>query len=176
MMLNVICNAQFEKFFWARPLPETTMLVIFIAVVVVSIYLYRRPWGLKPWLRTLLGFARLAVLALLVAMLFEPTAVMRETHTEQRGLPVLIDVSESMSIKDQRKRQEDLAEAALALNLLPEDADQENVALQLDTKQRSIIASSTRLDLAKSMLSNSAAKVFDSIADEVDVSYHTFIH
>jgi len=174
MMLNLICNAQFEKFFWARPLPEMTMLVIFIAVIVVSIYLYRRPWGLKPWLRTLLGFARLAVLALLVAMLFEPTAVMRETHTEQRGLPVLIDVSESMSIKDQRKRSEDLAEAAVALNLLPEDADQENVAMQLNTKQRSVIASSTRLDLAKSMLSKSASPVLESIANEVDVSYHTF--
>ena len=173
-MLNLICNAQFEKFFWARPLPETTMIIIFIAVVVVSIYLYRRPWGLKPWLRTLLGVARLAVLALLVAMLFEPTAVMRETHTEQRGLPVLIDVSESMSIKDQRKRSEDLAEAAVALNLLPEDVNQESIAMQLDTKQRSVIASSSRLDLAKSMLSKSASPVFDSIANEVDVSYHTF--
>ena len=80
--------------------------------------------------------------------LLEPTAVLRETHTRQRGLPVLIDISESMSMKDQRKRTEDLVEAAAALDLLPRsDATKPDLAaLNLDVKQRQAIASASRLD------------------------------
>ena len=33
----------------------------------------------------------------------KPTAVVTESHVQARRLPVLIDISESMSIKDQRK-------------------------------------------------------------------------
>ena len=40
-------------------------LRIFAGVVVLSVYLYRRPWGLSPWLRASLGIARLIVLALI---------------------------------------------------------------------------------------------------------------
>ncbi|MBT3202522.1 MAG: hypothetical protein HN350_21695, partial [Phycisphaerales bacterium] len=169
----ILASAQIERLFWARPLPTMAMFAVFAAVIALSIYLYRRPWGLKPWQRILLGVARLIVLALIVAFLFEPMAVVRETYTQQRGLPVLIDVSESMSVRDPRKGPEDLAEAAAALDLLDADASGD-VVLNLDVKQRHAIAAASRPDLATSLLSQSGRSVFESIGGGVDVSYHAF--
>ena len=172
----ILAIAQIERVFWARPLSTPAMIAVFIGVVMLSVYLYRRSWGLKPGLRVLLGVARLVVLALVVASLFEPMAVFRETHTQQRMLPVLIDVSQSMSIKDPRKLPEELTDAAVALNLLSPAADTgaADAMLNLDTKQRQAIAFSTRLDLALSLVTKSARPVLESIGQGVDVSYHAF--
>ena len=165
-----------EQLFWARPLPTAVMVAIFIGVLVLSVYLYRRSWGLQLWLRVVLGVVRFAVLALVVATLLEPTAVIRETYTQQRGLPVLVDVSQSMAMKDQRKRSEDLVEAAAALELIPPAAEveSEQAILNLDAKQRQAIASATRLDLATSLLSRSARPTLESLGEHLDVSYHAF--
>ncbi|MEO0474470.1 MAG: hypothetical protein AAF085_00680 [Planctomycetota bacterium] len=164
--------AQIEQLFWARPLATPLMVAVFLGILVWSVFLYRRSWGLTPWLRYTLGVARLVVLLLIVAALFEPMAVVRETLTQQRSLPVLVDVSESMSIKDPRKRNEDLAEAARALNLI--DSTDQDVGLNLDTKQRQAIASASRLDLATSLLSQQANQAMASIGQGIDVSYHSF--
>ena len=173
-MTPILANRlQIEQVFFARPLPTPWMVLVFIAVMVWSIYLYRRSWGLQPWLRYTLGIARLVVLTLIVVALFEPMAVFRETETQQRGLPVLLDVSESMSIKDPRKRPEDLADAATALNLLVPAAG-EDVTLNLDTKQRQSIASASRLNLATQLLAQNGRPVLESVAAGTDVSYHSF--
>ncbi len=167
--------AEIEQFFWARPLPTAAMFALFAIVVALSFYLYRRSWGLKPWLRYSLGLARLIVLVLIVAALFEPMAVIRETDTRQRGLPILIDVSQSMSIKDPRKRPEDLAEAVAALNLLASPKEPlEDVTINLDANQRQTIASASRFDLATSLLSQTARPVLESLGEEIDISYLTF--
>ncbi len=172
-MIGLIADStRIERIFWARPLPTAAMVAVFVGVIVLSVYLYRRTWGLKPWLRFLLGASRLVVLALVVAALFEPMAVFRESYTQQRGLPVLVDVSESMSIKDPRRRPEDLAEAAAALNLLT--SEDQDVALNLDANQRQAIASASRLDLVTSLLSLSARPIFESLGEGLDVSYHAF--
>ncbi len=172
----IVGSTQLERIFWAKPLPTAAMVAAFIGVVALSVYLYRRSWGLSPWLRISLGCARLVVLALVVAALFEPMAVIHETHTQQKRLPVLLDISESMSIKDPRKRPEDLAEAAAALSLLPptEGAEAEVASLNLDAKQRQAIATASRLDLAATLLSQSARPVLESLGEKTDVSYHTF--
>ena len=172
----ILINAQIEQVFWARPLPTAAMTAIFAGVLVLSVYLYRRAWGLSPWLRVGLGVARLIVLALIVAALFEPMAVVSESYEQQRGLPVLVDVSESMSVMDPRKKPEDLAEAAAALGLLAsaEDVDPADAILTLDTKQRQAIASASRLDLITSLLTNAAQPTFESVGEEIDVSFHAF--
>ena len=172
-MNALIANStQIERLFFARPLPTFLMIAVFAAVVLLSLYLYRRSFGLSPWLRALLGVARLIVLLLVVAALFEPMAVIRETDTRQRGLPVLIDVSQSMSVKDPRKRSEDLAEAAAALNLTSDTG--QDAALMLDANQRQAIASATRLNLATGLLTQSARPAFQSLGANADVSYHAF--
>ena len=167
---------QIEQVFWARPLSTATLVAILAAIVLLSIYLYRRPWGMPFWLRAFLATSRLLVLVLVVATLLEPTAVVIESHTQVRSLPVLLDVSESMSMKDQRKRSEDIASAAVALGMvsLEDDTEADRTVMQLDTKQRQAIASSSRLDLGKSVLTQSGRQIFESLGESLDVSYHAF--
>lgn len=168
--------AQIEQVFWARPLSVGTLVAIFAAIVVLSLYLYRRSWGLSLWLRGILVVSRVLVLALLVATLMEPTAVRTEEHTRERSLPVLLDVSESMSMKDQRKLPEEIVEAAAALGMTPLDegikADQ--AVMELDAGQRQKITASSRLDLAKAVLVDSALPIFESLGEKLDLSYHSF--
>jgi hypothetical protein len=165
----------FDGFFWARPLSTPLMIGVFAAVVLLSVFLYRRAWGLPPWLRVLLGAARLIALALVVASLFEPTGVVSETHTQARTLPVLIDVSESMSMKDQRKSAEDIADAADALGMLEDEKPEPaQVAMLLDAGQRQAILSATRLDLARGILTGPARPVFEGLGESLDISYHGF--
>lgn len=170
-----------ESIFWARPLPTPLMIGVFAAVILVSMFLYRRAWGLPLWLRIGLGVARLVALALVVASLFEPTAVVTENHTQQKSLPVLIDVSESMSMKDQRKTSADIAEAATALGLLREDVEKageplaaDETVMRLDADDRQAIQSASRLDLARGILRHAAAPVFKELGESLDVSYSTF--
>jgi hypothetical protein len=168
--------SQIEQVFWARPLSTGTLVAIFAAIVLLSIYLYRRPWGLPMWLRASLAIARVLILALIVATLLEPTAVITETQTRIRSLPVLLDVSESMSMKDQRKRSEDLVDAAASLGMisLEEEAEADRAVMGLDAKQRQTITSASRLDLGAAILSQSGRPVFESLGKSLDLSYHAF--
>jgi len=171
-MMPMVTLAEIEQLFWARPLATPWMVAAFVAVVVWSVLLYRRSFGLRTWLRCTLLAARLVVLLLIVAALFEPMMVVRETMTTQRGLPVLVDVSESMSIQDPRKSNADLMEAAAALDLI--DAAEGDTSLTLDNSQRRAIAVATRLDLATGLLARRGRPAMESVGQNLDVSYHAF--
>lgn len=168
--------AQVDEIIWARPLSTTALIAIFAGIVVLSIFLYRKGWGLPLWLRVFLAVSRILVLALIVATLLEPTAVRTELQTRVRSLPVLLDISESMSMKDQRKRPGDIVEAAAALGMvsLEDEGEAERLVTGLDTKQRQAIASSSRLDLGQAALTNSGKAIFDSLGESMDLSYHLF--
>ena len=111
-------EGKFEEFFWARPATMEVMVGAFVAVLLLTAFLYCRRQGLPGRVRLALALFRLVALAVLVAAIFEPMATVTHSHTESRRLPVLIDISESMSVKDQRKRSEDVGEAAAALGIL----------------------------------------------------------
>jgi hypothetical protein len=168
--------AQVDEIIWARPLSTAALIAIFAGIVVLSIFLYRKGWGLPLWLRVFLAVSRILVLALIVATLLEPTAVRTESQTRVRSLPVLLDISESMSMKDQRKRPGDIVEAAAALGMvsLEDEGEAERLVTGLDTKQRQAIASSSRLDLGQATLTNSGKAIFDSLGESMDLSYHLF--
>ena len=170
-------SGKIEELFWARPVSNGIMIAAFAAVVLLTIFLYWRRQGLPTWVRITLAATRLVVLGLIVAFLFEPTATVTQTHTEKRRLPVLIDVSESMSVKDQRKRSEDLGDAAAALGILPLSSTPEEAnrtAMALSDKQRGAVAGASRLDLATNLLSNSAKPMLQSLGGDLDISYHAF--
>ena len=172
----LIQDGQIEQVFWARQVPSPFVLAAFVAVVLLTVFLYRRGQGLPPHIRLVLAFSRLVALGLIVAIVLEPTVAVTRTDTVKRRLPVLIDVSGSMSVTDQRKRSEDIVEAASALGMLPssETTDVNQAAMALDAKQRQTIAAASRLDLARSLLSQSARPALESIEDDLDVSYYAF--
>jgi hypothetical protein len=170
-------GGKIEELFWARPASNGIMIAAFAAVILLTIFLYWRRQGLPAWVRIALAATRLVVLGLIVALLFEPTATVTQTHTEKRRLPVLIDVSESMSVKDQRKRSEDVGDAAAALGILPLSSTPEEAnrtAMALSDKQRGAVAGASRLDLATNLLSNSAKPMLQSLGGDLDISYHAF--
>jgi hypothetical protein len=170
-------DGQIERLFWARPASTEIMIAAFVAVLLLTIFLYRRRQGLPTWVRIVLAVSRLVVLGLIVSVIFEPTATVTQTHTGKRRLPILIDVSESMSVKDQRKRSEDVGEAAAALGILPLSSTPEAAnqsAMALGGKQRQAVADASRLDLATSLLSQAARPMFESIGEDLDVSYYAF--
>ena len=123
---------------WGRPAPLVLVVAALAAAVVLTLFLYRRQSGLPGSIRAGLAVARLIVLLLLVAVLFEPMAAIQRTQQVKRRLAVLVDVSESMSIKDQRKRPADVIEAAVALGMLPaaETGDMQKASMALGAKQR----------------------------------------
>ncbi len=161
---------------WGRPASAGVIIAALVGVVILASFLYRRSRGLPGRIHFGLLVARLVVLCLVVLALFEPTAVIERTREAKRRLAVLIDVSENMSIKDQRKRPEDVVEAAVVLGVLPESAakDANRAAIMLGTKQREAIAAASRVDLAASMLSQSARPVFESLGRDLDIGYYVF--
>jgi len=169
-------NIRIEQLTWGRPVSLGVLLAALAAVVILAVFLYRRSRGLPKRIQIGLLAARLVLLGLIVVLLFEPTAVVERSRAVKRRLPVLIDVSESMSIKDQRKRPADVVEAAVALGLLPLSAagDVERASLGLGSKPREAIAAASRIDLAGSMLSKSARPVFESLNENLDVGYYVF--
>ncbi|MDE0596789.1 MAG: hypothetical protein OSB65_16240 [Roseibacillus sp.] len=177
MIAWILNDGQIERLFWARPASGALMMGAFAVVIVLTVLLYLRRRGLPDWVRLVLAVSRLVALALIVAVVFEPTATVTQTQTENRRLPVLIDVSESMSVVDQRKRSEDIGEAAVALGILPLSVTPEEArrrAMSLAGKQRDAIAAASRLDLVTNLLSQSARPVFESLGVDLDLSYHAF--
>lgn len=160
----------------AHEVPTGAILAAFACVVLLTVFLYRRDQGLQLRIRLVLAASRLVALGLIVAVVLEPTVGITQTRTATRRLPVLIDVSQSMSVSDQRKRPEDIVEAAAMLGMHPlsEAADANRASMALDAKQRQAIAVASRLDLAKSLLSQSARPLFESLGDNYDVSYYAF--
>ena len=165
-----------KQVFPARPLSPSILVAILVAIVLLSLFVYRRGWGLPIWLRLSLAVSRMVVLALIVATLLEPTALVSESHTRVRSLPVMLDVSESMSMKDQRKRPEDLVDAATALGMIPlgKEVEVDRAVMGLDTKQRQVISSSSRLDFGAAILTESGRATFESLSESLDLSYHSF--
>ncbi|MGB0596183.1 MAG: hypothetical protein ACPGLY_05805 [Rubripirellula sp.] len=176
-MLDVtFALATIERIIWARPVSPAVLVAIIAMVLGLSFFLYRRAWGLPLWLRLMLAASRLLTLAIVFAVLFEPTAVVTETHSRIRSLPVLIDDSASMSMVDQRKRPEDLADAAAALGMLlsKEDAGVDQSVMQLDAGQRQAIDAASRLALAEAVVTKSSRPVFASLGKSLELSYHAF--
>ena len=168
--------AQIEEIFWARPLSTLVLVGILAGIILLSLFLYRRAWGLPLWFRVMLAIFRGVALAVVIATLLEPTAVVTETQTYTRSFPVLLDISESMSMRDQRKRPGDIVEAAAALGMveLGEEGDVDRMVMALDSNQRQVIANSSRLDLGEAALIKSGKPTFGSLGESLDVSYHVF--
>ncbi len=176
MMTTILATTNIASIIWGRPLSAGLLSLVVIGILVWTIFLYRRTKGVKNGPRYGLAALRVSVLLLIVLALLEPNLIKTRTIDRKRHLPVLLDVSRSMSLKDQRKQPQDIVDAAVALGLVPFDAaDNANAASrQLDTRQRALIASASRLDLASSLITQSGRDVFDKLGAEVDVNYYTF--
>jgi len=165
-----------EELTWGRPAAPVVMLSALAAVVLLTVFFYRRQRGLPGYVRAGLAAARLIVLLLVVVTLFEPMAALTKSRRVKRRLSVLIDVSDSMSIRDQRKRSADVVDAAVALGMISqsEAGDVQRAAASLGAKRREAIAAASRIDIAGSLVFNSARPVFEELGRDLDVDTYAF--
>ncbi len=165
-----------RELLWGRPAPTALLLAALAAAAVLTAFLYRRPGPLPGRVRAGLAVARLIVLLGVSIALFEPIARVERTRGVKRRLAVLVDVSESMAISDQRKRPADLVEAAVVLGLLDPAAaeDAQAASAALDTRSREAIAAASRLDLARRLITRSGRPVFDALSADLEIDYYAF--
>jgi len=172
----LIGNSDIESFFWARLSSSSLLIFALIAAVILTLTLYRRAPGMPFWIRILLAVSRLVMLCILASALFEPTLTLKRKQTTKKRLSVMIDVSQSMSIRDQRKRDTDIVEAATAMGYLPFSAETNarDAVRELDGKQRRSIATASRLDLVKNVLKISADTTLKDLSNDLEINYYAF--
>jgi hypothetical protein len=93
-------------------------LLIFAALIGLSIYVYR--WTIPPvprWLRRILAILRIASLAIILFILFEPILNISWNRTEKPIVAVLLDNSASMTLKDNGEVRSDNAKAIVVSDL-----------------------------------------------------------
>ncbi len=159
-------------------LMDTSSLIIIslIAVILLTLALYRRAKGMPVWVRILLAVSRFVMLCILVSALFEPTITVKRKETTKKRLSVMIDVSQSMSIKDQRKSDADIIEAATAMGYVPfsSKTDARDAVKELDGNQRLSISDASRLDLAKHVLEQASDTTLKDLSNDLDINYYAF--
>jgi hypothetical protein len=165
-----------EKVVWAQAPDLKWVLAAVATVVVLTLLLYRRSSGAPLPIRVALAVVRVMALLTAVCILFEPIAIVSKEQQVKRRLPVLVDVSRSMSIKDHRKGVDQMAEAAFALGMLPPSAkgNVPGALADLSTRQREAIGRASRLDLASGILSGTGRSVLDELAKDLDIDYYAF--
>ncbi|MEX0653134.1 MAG: vWA domain-containing protein [Phycisphaeraceae bacterium] len=85
-----------------------------VAAAALTLWLYRGTTMARRW-RWALAVVRGLVLAVVLTMLFQPVLVVEAADQVRQHVLVLLDVSSSMNMRDERQRAPDQAEARLAL-------------------------------------------------------------
>src|SRR5262249_31313815 len=103
------------SFSFRQPWPVAPTLLVLLAVAGYVVFFYRRESGLASSWRWLLASLRVVLCVLVVLLLLEPVLATAKSVLVPSNILVLLDVSRSMTIADERRTPEDLEDAALAL-------------------------------------------------------------
>jgi len=176
-MTGLLANVGgFEKVFWAQSPGTFWIIVALAAVLLLTALSFKWSRGAPLPVRVMLAVVRLLALLAVLSVWFEPFAVVHKEKESKRRLPVLVDVSASMTVQDHRKHPGDVAEAAVALGMLKpsDEGDVRQALASLSSQQLEAIGRASRADLASGILSRSARSVFDELAGDFDITYHAF--
>jgi hypothetical protein len=125
-------------FYFRQPWPAWVKVLLVLGAVAVAVMLYLQSRTLATWMRVILGTLRAVLLILILLLLFEPVSAQTKRVRVPSNVLVLVDVSESMSIADDRKTSQEQAEVALGMGKSAKD----------------VPSSPSRLDLARGILQN----------------------
>jgi len=168
-------DIQIRSFYWAGD-GSALVVAMIVAILLLTLISYRRTPGMPVWVKTLLIITRLSGWLLLASLLLEPTLSVEKTKRVEKRFPVMIDVSQSMSIVDQRKKDEDLLDSASALGFIPPGAPSSKdseLLLQLSNQERTAISSTSRLGLVQSLLTKKAHSL-SALQEDLVVDYYSF--
>jgi len=155
------------------------------AVVPVGLFvmlMYRRESEVSSGVRVTLAAARVCVLMLLVLMLLQPTATVENEREVTGRLPVLVDVSDSMKVRDTRRKTKDLVEAAAALNRIPWPDMEDGETLDLadyttylsSEEKREEVSRTARHELVNGVFHHPEINVFERLARNHQLQYYMF--
>jgi hypothetical protein len=135
-----------------------------LAALVGAFFLYRRETVLGRVGRILMMLARTLGVAVVLVMLFRPTAEVRIRQTVKPTALLLVDDSASMDIRDTRKEVAPLTDAAMALGKLPYDSP--DLSRAVVRSRRAMEAAAVALESGKADPAREAlAAVTEALAD-----------
>jgi hypothetical protein len=129
-----------------------TVLTVLVAALIVSFFYYLEPHRLGRARRATMIGLRLLAVALLALILFRPLQFTARFEGDRpRGVTILVDNSQSMSLQDRRLSVADKVRVALAQNLVPL-----TTAINDEQAARTIASAVAdnpkRIDIAKAIL------------------------
>jgi len=153
-----------------HPWPAVVVLLLVLAAAAYAAFLYRTERTVSRGLRLFMGAFRALLYAVLLVLLFEPVLGLESTTKVRRNILVLLDSSESMGIRDQRRTEPDLVDAALCLGKIPID----KARPELSPKVRAEVGAVSRLELAKAILDHPQLDTFKKLGQDHKVRYFCF--
>jgi len=168
--LEEVGPVTYFEWFLRHPWPSVVVLVLILIAIGFTVAVYRGERGISKTRRYLLGAFRAVLYTVLIVMLFEPVFGIEMTVKLRESILVLLDKSESMAIRDVRKRQAELEEAALALGHLPFD----KTAYALPAQARKEAEEATRMDLARGIVDNPNLDIFKRLGEDFKIRYFCF--
>jgi hypothetical protein len=151
--------------------PGWAAALLFAGGAIAAFLFYR--WEnvkLGPARRLILACLRTALIALAVLLLMRPVLLATYKGERRRPVVVLVDVSQSMSIADRRVSERDLLRSAIALGQAAHDAG----PAALEKLGASKLATATRMDLVKSVLSSPQLALLERLAEKGPVQAYVF--
>ena len=152
------------------PWPKVALVLLIVLGIAYAIYMYRKETSLTLRRRMSLALVRGAMYTLVILLLFEPVIAFEMQARIRRSLLVLVDTSESMGIKDPRRTQQEIEQAAQALGKVGFD----ETALGLGELERQAVASASRNDIAAALLAHPKTNVLKDLSQDYQVRYFGF--
>lgn len=166
--MNILFAMDLNDITFRHPWPKGLLVVLIALAILVPLFLYGRERALSPVKRIFLGSLRTVLFLLLLLLLLEPVATETRRVTVPGNVLVMLDVSESMLFKDDRKRPADIEDAAIALGKMGfKDS-------KFPDNERSTIASTSRIDLARGILQHPDIKFLRNPGDKFRLRYFGF--
>lgn len=158
------------EWFFRNPLPTAILVALVGLAVGYAVFMYKREKTLSLPKRGVLAVLRAAVYSVVLLMLFEPVLAYDMDVKVRKTLLVLVDESASMGIKDARKSDGELLDAALASGRLAYGSDLSTVS----HSDRQSLAEISRHELAKSILEHPQLDIFRQLSANYQIRYFGF--
>lgn len=145
-------------------------LLIGLAFTAISIWYYFRPGIDLPLLRRIeLTVLRVLLLAIFAFLLTRPVLYTSLKGRVRGSLLVLIDISQSMNLKDNRTTPEDLNRAAIALGTLD---PQGGLSQKLSDSDAKLATGLSRLELVQAVAANPKLNLWRKLDEKADLSFY----
>jgi hypothetical protein len=147
-------------------------LLGFLLLTGGTIFAYLKLTPIEPiWRRIALIALRVAVFAVFLILVIKPVLNLTLNEPVRQSLPVAIDISQSMAVKDRRDRPDDLVRAAIADGVLPADGGLKQTA-PADAAQT--LGNISRWELLKKLAVNKKLNLWPSLGEQADLAFYKF--